>query len=81
MMEVLPLLILAGLVLSLAIATGNYELYHSVFFDEQPVCSSITNKAWFRALFVPFIYIPGLSVIGLLILLYMRAMKALDINQ
>lgn len=79
-MEVLPLLILAGLVLSVVISTGNYELYKSMFFNERPVCSSITNKAWFRALVVPFIYIPGLSVIGLLILLYMRAMKALDIN-
>lgn len=75
-MEILPLLILAGLVLSVVISTGNCELYKSVFFD-----ASITNKAWFRALFVPFIYIPGLSVIGLLILLYMRAMKALDINR
>lgn len=79
-MEALPLLILAGLVLSVVISTGNYELYKSMFFNERPVCSSITNKAWFRALVVPFIYIPGLSVIGLLILLYMRAMKALDIN-
>ena len=79
-MEGLPLLIFAGLVLSVVIAVSNYELYNSVFFDERPVCSSITDKTWFRALAVPFIYIPGLSVIGLLILLYMRAMKALDIN-
>lgn len=81
-MEILPLLILAGLVLTVVIATSNYELYNSVFFvfDEQPICPSITHKAWFRALVVPFIYIPGLNVIGLLILLYLRAMKALDIN-
>ena len=80
MEEILPLLIFAGLALSVAISIGNYELYCSVFFNERPVCSSITNKYWFRALVVPFIYIPGLNVIGLLILLYLRAMKALDIN-
>ena len=34
----------------------------------------------FRALIIPFIYFPGFNVIGLLILLYLRAMKALDIN-
>jgi hypothetical protein len=81
-MEVLPLLILAGLVITVVITTSNYELYNSVFFvfDERPICPSITHKTWFRALVVPFIYIPGLNVIGLLILLYMRAMKALDIN-
>lgn len=78
--EVVVLIALVGIVLSVVISTGNYELYKSVFFNERPVCSSITNKAWFRALVIPFIYIPGLSVIGLLILLYMRAMKALDIN-
>lgn len=79
-MKELPILIFAGFVLTNIIAFGNYQLYYSVFFDERPVCSSITNKAWFRALFVPFIYIPILNVIGLLILLYIRAMKALDIN-
>jgi hypothetical protein len=79
-MEVLPLLIFAGLGLSVVIAFANYNLYCSVFFNERPFCVSIINKAWFRALFVPFIYLPGLSVIGLLILLYLRAMKALDIN-
>ena len=79
-MEILPLLIFAGLVLTFVIAFGNLQLYCSVFFDERPVCSSITNKAWFRALVVPFIYLPVLNVIGLLILLYMRAMKSLDIN-
>lgn len=79
-MEALPLLIFAGLALTVVITFGNYQLYCSVFFDERPVCSSITNKSWFRALVVPFIYLPGLNVIGLLILLYMRAMKSLDIN-
>lgn len=80
-MEALPLLIFAGLGLSIVIAFANYQIYCAVFFDERPNCSSsITNKAWFRALFVPLMYPPGLSVIGLLILLYLRAMKALDIN-
>ena len=81
-MEALPLLIFAGIGLSIVIALGNYQLYCAVFFDEQIKCvsSSITNKAWFRALCVPFMYIPGLSIIGLLILLYLKAMKALDIN-
>jgi hypothetical protein len=80
-MEELVILILAGLVLSVVIAFANYQLYRAVFFDEQPNCSSsITNKAWFRALCVLFMYPPGLSVIGLLVLLYLRAMKALDIN-
>ena len=79
-MKELPILILAGLALSIVIAFSNYQLYNSVFFDEQNSHLSITNKSWFRALFVPFIYVPSLSIIGLLILLYLRAMKALDIN-
>lgn len=79
-MEALPLLIFAGLGLSIVIAFANYQLYCAIFFDERHIFSSITHKAWFRALFVLFIYPPGLSVIGLLILLYLRAMKALDIN-
>ena len=81
-MEALPLLIFAGLGLSIVIAFANYQIYCAVFFDERPMCScsSITHKAWFRALCVPFMYPPGLSVIGLLVLLYLRAMKALDIN-
>lgn len=75
------LLIFTGLGLSIVIAFTNYQIYHAVFFDKQPNCSSsITNKAWFRALCVLFMYPPGLSVIGLLVLLYLRAMKALDIN-
>ena len=80
-MEALPFLIFVGLGLSSVVAFINYQLYCTVFFDERPNCSSsITNKSWFRALFVPLIYLPGLSVIGLLVLLYLRAMKALDIN-
>lgn len=81
-MEELPILIFAGLGLSIVIAFANYQIYCSVFFDERVKCvsSSITNKAWFRALCVPFMYLPGLNVIGLLILLYLRAIKALDIN-
>ena len=78
-MKELPILILAGITLSVIIAFGNYQLYNFVFFNKK-IYSSITNKTWFRALFVPFIYFPGLNVIGLLILLYLRAMKALDIN-
>lgn len=79
-MEELSILIPAGLVLSVVITFGNYNLYYSIFFDERIGCSSVTDKAWFRALVVPFIYFPGLNVIGLLILFYLRAMKALDIN-
>lgn len=79
-MEELPILIFVGLGLSIVIAFVNYQIYCSVFFEARPMCSSITHKAWFRALFVPLMYPPGLSVIGLLILLYLRAMKALDIN-
>ena len=78
-MKVLPFLILAGFALYVGITFTNYQLYYSVFFDEQ-IYLSITNKVWFRALIVPFIYIPGLNIIGLLILLYMKAMKTLDIN-
>ena len=80
-MEALPLLIFAGIVLSVVIVLANLELYGCLFGEDEPKRSkSITNKPWFRALIVPFIYIPGFSVIGLLVLLYMRAMKALDIN-
>lgn len=75
-MEALPLLIFAGIVLTTVATCTNYYLYVNVF-DK---FAYITHKAWFRALFVPFIYFPGLNVIGLLILLYLRAMKALDIN-
>lgn len=74
-MEELPILIMVGLALIIVITFGNYKLYRSVFFDKH-----ITNKAWFRGLMVLLIYIPGLNIIGLLILLYMRGMKALDIN-
>ena len=81
MEEILPLLILAGIVLTIAFAVANLELYRYLFGEEEPKRSkSITDKTWFRALIVPFIYLPGLNAIGLLILLYMKAMKELDIN-
>lgn len=80
-MEALPLLICAGIVLTVAFAVANLELYGYLFGEEEPRRSkSITTKLWFRALIVPFIYFPGLNIIGLLILLYLRAIKALDIN-
>lgn len=81
-MEALLFLIFAGIGLSIVIAFANYQIYYSVFFEYRQTrsSSSITHKAWFRALFVPLMYPPGLSVIGLLILLYLRSMKALDIN-
>lgn len=80
-MEALPLLIFAGIVLTIATTCTNYYLYVNVFEkNDFNKFTYITYKTWFRALFVPFIYVPGLNVIGLLILLYLRAMKALDIN-
>ena len=81
MEETLPILIFAGIALTIAFAIANLELYGYLFGEDEPKRSkSITNKPRFRALVVPFIYFPGLNVIGLLILLYMRVMKALDIN-
>ena len=75
------LIVLAGIVLTVAFAVANLELYGYLFGEEEPRRSkSITNKPWFRELAVPFIFFPGLNVIGLFILLYMRAAKALDIN-
>jgi hypothetical protein len=81
-MEELPVLIFVGLGLSIVIAFANYQIYCSVFFEGRQTrsSSSITHKSWFRALIVPFIYFPGFNLIGLLILLYLRTMKALDIN-
>lgn len=79
--EVIFFITLAGIVLTIAFAVANLELYGMIFGEEEPKRSkSITNKQWFRGLAVPFIYFPGFNVIGLLILIYMRAMKALDIN-
>lgn len=81
MEEILPPLILVGIVLTVAFAVANLELYGYLFGEEEPKRSkSITNEQWFRALVVPFIYFPGFNFVGLLILLYMRAMKELDIN-
>lgn len=72
---------LAGIVLTIAFAVANLELYRYLFGEDEPKRSkSITNKQWFRGLAVPFIYFPGFNVVGLLILIYLRAMKALDIN-
>ena len=71
----------AGIVLTIAFAVANLELYGCLFREEEPKRSkSITNKPWFREVTVPFIFFPGFNFIGLIILLYMRAMKALDIN-
>ena len=76
--EVIPLLVLAGIALSITISTGDYQLYKELFKPDKN--TSTTNKTWFRALFVPFIYFPGLNVIGAIILLYIRAMKSLIVN-
>lgn len=76
--EIIPLLVLAGIALSITITTGDYQLYKELFKPDRNL--SITNKTWFRALFVPFIYFPGLNVIGALILLYIRAMRSLIVN-
>lgn len=79
--EVVFLIVFAGIVLTIVFACANLELYGYLFGEEEPKCSkSITNKPWFRELAVPFIFFPGFNVIGLIILLYMRAVKALDIN-
>ena len=79
--EVIFFTVLAGIVLTIVFAVANLVLYGYLFGEDEPKRStSITDKAWFRAVVVPFIYFPGLNAIGLLILLYMRAMKALDIN-
>ena len=79
--EVIFFITLAVIVLTIAFAVANLELYGMIFGEEEPRRSkSITNKQWFRGLAVPFIYFPGFNVVGLLILIYMRAMKALDIN-
>lgn len=74
--EIIPLLVLAGIALSITITTGNYILYKELFKPDK----NIFNKTRFRALFVPFIYFPGLNVIGALILLYIRAMRSLIVN-
>lgn len=71
----------AGIVLTIGFAVANLELYGYLFGEEEPKRSkSITNKSWFREVAVPFIFFPGFNFIGLIILLYMRAAKALDIN-
>ena len=74
------LITLFGIVLSVMISTGNYYLYDEVFSVKPCKQKSITYKIWFRGIAVLFIYFPVFNVIGLLVLLYMRAMKSLDIN-
>jgi hypothetical protein len=79
--EEIVFVVLAGIVLTVAFAVANLELYGYLFGEEEPRRSkSITNERWFRGLAVPFIFFPGFNFVGLLILIYMRAMKALDIN-
>ena len=79
--EEIVFIALAGIVLTIAFAVANLELYRYLFGEEEPNRStSINDKTWFRGVIVPFIYFPGLNVIELIVLLYMRAMKALDIN-
>ena len=83
--EMIPIVFVIGAIVTVAftaiIALCDYELYKYVFGHG---CyrrgTSITDKAWFRALMTPLIYFPVLNVVGLIILLYMRAMKGLDIN-
>ena len=83
--EMIPIVFVIGAILTAFITTifaiWDYTLYKSVFGHE---CyrrgTSITDKAWFRGLMTPLIYFPVLNVVGLIILLYMRAMKGLDIN-
>ena len=79
-MAVTILTILAGIMLSVMISTGNYYLYDEVFSVKPCKQKSITGKIWFRGIAVLFIYFPVYNVIGLLVLLYMRAMQSLDIN-
>jgi hypothetical protein len=74
------LIILFSIVLSVMISTGNYYLYDEVFSVKPCKQKSITCKIWFRGIAVLFIYLPVFNVVGLLVLLYMRAMKSLDIN-
>lgn len=83
--EMMPIMFVIGAMVTIAftaiIELCDYELYKCVF-DYRSYCKggSITNKAWFRGLMTPLIYFPVLNVVGLIILLYMRAMKELDIN-
>ena len=79
--EAIFFIVLGGIILTIAFAVANLELYGYLFGEEEPRRSkSITNKPWFREVVVPFIFFPGFNFIGLIILLYMRAAKALDIN-
>lgn len=86
--EMIPI-VFVGTIVTVAftaiIALCDYELYKYVFSRGSyckgtSIGKSITDKAWFRGLMTPLIYFPVLNVVGLIILLYMRAMKELNIN-
>lgn len=78
--RVIILITLFSIVLSVMISNANYYLYDVVFSIKPCKSKSITYKIWFRGIAVLFIYFPVFNVVGLLVLLYMRAMKSLDIN-
>lgn len=83
--EMIPIMFVIGAIVTVAftaiIALCDYELYKCVFgHGSYRRGTSITDKAWFRGLMTPLIYFPVLNMVGLIILLYMRAMKELDIN-
>jgi hypothetical protein len=83
--EMIPFIFVIGALITVVftalIALCDYELYKCVFKKVSwHGSTSITDKAWFRVLMTPLIYFPVLNVVGLIILLYMRAMKELDIN-
>ena len=83
--EMIPVAIAIGVIVTFfitaIIAIWNYGLYEYVFGHG---CyrrgTSITDKVWFRGLMAPLVYFPVLNLAGLIILLYMSAMKKLDIN-
>lgn len=83
--EMIPIVFVIGAIVTGAftaiIALCDYELYKCIFgHGSRCIGTSITDKAWFRGLMTPLVYFPVLNVVGLIILLYMRAMKELDIN-
>ena len=83
--EMIPIVFVIGAIVTVTItaiiALCDYELYKYVFgHGSRCIGTSITDKAWFRGLMTPLIYFPALNMVGLIILLYMRAMKKLDIN-
>ena len=83
--EMIPIVFVIGAIVTVAftaiIALCDYELYKYVFGHVYyRRGTSITDKVWFRGLMTPLIYFPVLNVVGLIILLYMGAIKKLDIN-